>query len=307
MKDVAFFGAGLMGEPIAEHLLDAGYGVTVVCHRNREPIERLLARGAVEAESAGMAASRTDLALLVLPTSGDVETLVFREDGIATGMPANYLIVDMGTCYPADTRRLAARIDAAGGRFIDAPVTGGIEGARAGSLTLMAGGDPDILDSIRPVLETFCNEIYHFGGLGAGHAAKLIQNMIGWIEVAGIAEGMALAKSMNFDMDMFFRMLSSSHSNSPIIQWMVPKILSGAFHDVEFRLDLAFKDIRQAANLGREETSLPLPVVNAATELFQLARAAGFGSQDSTAVVRGLEAVLGQEIRDRRWIRGGDE
>ncbi|MDA0702160.1 MAG: NAD(P)-dependent oxidoreductase [Proteobacteria bacterium] len=306
MKNVAFFGAGLMGEPIAEHLIDAGYGVTVVCHRNRAPVERLVARGAVEAETAGKAAAQTDVALLVLPTSADVETLVFRPDGIAAGMPEGYLIVDMGTCYPADTRALAARIDTAGGRFIDAPVTGGIEGARAGSLTLMAGGDPAILESIRPIIETFCHEIYHFGGLGAGHAAKLIQNMVGWIEVAGVAEGLALAKAMDFDMDMFFKMLSSSHSNSPIIQWMVPKVLSGAFDDVEFRLDLAFKDIRQAASLGREESKLPLPVVNAATELFQLARASGYGSQDSTAVVRGLETVLGQEIRDPRWRKDSD-
>jgi 2-hydroxy-3-oxopropionate reductase len=121
--------------------------------------------------------------------------------------------------------------------------------------------------------------------------------MIGWIEVSAIAEGLALAATLGLDLKMFFRMLSSSHSNSPILQWMVPKVLAGAFEKVEFRLDLAHKDIRQAAAMAREETSLPLPVANAAVEVFQLARALGFGGQDSTAVIRGLETVMDTTAR----------
>lgn len=294
---VAVLGLGLMGEPMAAHLLDAGHDVVVVAHRNRASIERIVAKGAKEVENVAAAAASTELVLMLLPTSNEVETVLFGDSGIAAGMPPGYLAVDMGTCYPVDTQRLAQRFQKMGGRFIDAPVTGGVEGARAGTLATMAGGDPAILDSIRPLLEAFSSEVYHFGEIGAGHAAKLIQNMIGWIEVAGVAEGIALAKATGLDLETFFKMLSVSHSNSPIVQWMVPKIFAGAFDDVEFRLTLAHKDIHQATKLARETTRLPLPVANAATELFQLARALGFGDQDSTAVVRGLEAMLDEPAR----------
>lgn len=294
---ITIIGLGLMGEPMAAHLLDAGHDVVVVAHRNRASIERIVAKGAREAGSISEAAASTELALMLLPTSNEVEAVLFGDSGIAAGMAPDYLAVDMGTCYPADTRRLARRFQEAGGRFIDAPVTGGVEGARAGTLTVMGGGDPEILDGIRPLLAAFSSEIYHFGDIGAGHAAKLIQNMIGWIEVAGVAEGIALAKASGLDLETFFKMLSASHSNSPIVQWMVPKVFAGAFDNVEFRLALAHKDIHQAAKLARETTRLPLPVANAATELFQLARALGFGDQDSTAVIRGLEAMLDAPAR----------
>ena len=314
---VAVLGLGLMGEPMAAHLLAAGHEVTVVAHRSRASIERLLAKGADEAADAAEAAASTDLALMLLPTSNEVEAVLFGQAGttagtragaragttagaragIVAGMAPGYLAVDMGTCYPPDTRRLAQRFEEAGGRFIDAPVTGGVEGARAGTLTVMAGGDPAILDGIRPLLAAFSSHVYHFGEIGKGHAAKLIQNMIGWIEVAGVAEGIAFAKASGLDLETFFSMLSTSHSNSPIVQWMVPKVFAGAFDDVEFRLTLAHKDIHQAAKLARETTRLALPVANAATELFQLARALGFGDQDSTAVMRGLEAMLEEPAR----------
>lgn len=294
---VAFIGLGLMGEPMAGHIMRAGHQVFVVTHRNRVPIDRLVQAGAVEVETIAAAAAASDVALMVLPTSKEVEAVLFGDTGIAAGMKPGYLAVDMGTCYPTDTKRLARRFAEAGGRFIDAPVTGGVEGARAATLAIMAGGDVAAFDQIRPLLSTVGRDLYHFGDIGAGHAAKLVQNMIGFIEVAAVAEGLALSKAMGLDSQTFFHMLTNSHSNSPIVQWMVPKVFAGGFEDVEARLDIAYKDISQAAKMGREMTNLPLAVANAATEVFQLARALGFGDQDSTAVVRGLEKILGEEIR----------
>jgi len=297
MLRVALFGAGLMGEPMAGHLLDCGFSVATVAHRNRAPIERLARKGARECGSFAEAVAASDVTLMALPTSREVEEVLFGTGGVAPAVKTGHVIVDMGTCYPADTRRLAARVEALGGRFLDAPVTGGVEAARAAALTVMAGGDPIVLDSIRPVLDAFSAKIYHFGPVGAGHAAKLIQNMIGWIEVAGIAEGLALAKATGLELGTFFSMLSHSHSNSPIVQMMVPKVLSGGFDDIDFRLEGAHKDIRQAAELARETTTVPMSVANAAEALFRLSCADGFGRQDWTAIVRGLEKRLGLEFR----------
>ncbi|HTN98856.1 MAG TPA: NAD(P)-dependent oxidoreductase [Nordella sp.] len=296
MMKVAFLGAGLMGEPMAGHVLRAGHQVFVTAHRNRAPVERLVAAGAVEVASPAEAAAASDVALMILPTSREVEAVLFGDNGLAAGMRPGYLAVDMGTCYPADTKRLADRFAGAGGRLIDAPVTGGTEGARNATLAIMGGGDVAAFDEVSPLLKAFSAHLYHFGALGSGHAAKLVQNMIGFVEVAAVAEGLALSKALGLDSKMFFDMLTNSHSNSPIIQWMVPKVFAGAF-EAEARLDIAYKDMSQAVKMGREMTNLPLGIANAATEVFQLGRALGFGDQDSTAVVRGLEKILGEEIR----------
>jgi 3-hydroxyisobutyrate dehydrogenase-like beta-hydroxyacid dehydrogenase len=298
MARVAFFGAGLMGEHMAGHLLAAGHQVTVMAHRNREPIDRLVAKGAAEVAMPAEAAGRTEAAIMMLPTANEVETVIFGRQGLAERMSPGYTVIDMSTSYPPDTRRIAARFIETGGRFLDAPVTGGPSGAKNKTLTIMVGGDPTTLASARLLLEAMGQSIHHFGPVGAGHTAKLIQNMIGIIASAGIAEGFALAAAAGLDVQQFFQMLTSSTSNSPALQHVVPKVFAREFDKIGFRLDMAYKDIKQATALAREMT-VPLPVANGATELMQLARAQGFGHLDSTAVIRGLEAILGIEVRPR--------
>ncbi len=297
MARVAFFGVGLMGEPMARHLLSAGHTVVLAAHRHRDGVERLAAQGAVEVSRPAEAVGRTEVAIMVLPTADDVEDVLFGTGRAAAAMPPGYIVIDMGTSYPPHTRRLAARVAERGGRFLDAPVTGGPKGAHEGALAIMVGGDGSTLESVRPLLEAMGSSIYHFGGVGAGHTAKLVQNLIGIVAQAGIAEGFALAAAAGLDVGKVFEMLGSSMSASPALKSMVPKVFARAFDQVAFRLDLAYKDIRQATQLAREMT-LPLPAANGATELLQLARALGFGSQDSTAVVRGLEALLRIEVND---------
>jgi 3-hydroxyisobutyrate dehydrogenase-like beta-hydroxyacid dehydrogenase len=295
MAKIAFFGAGIMGEPMAGHLLAAGHQVVVVAHRNRAPIERLASHGAVEVASGAEAARRSEMAVLMLPTSREVEQVLFGPGGLGEAAGPGYLVIDMGTCYPPDTRRLAERW-LGRGRFIDAPVTGGPSGARSKTLTIMVGGEASAVEAARPVLEAMGPHIYHFGAVGAGHAAKLIQNMIGIIASAGIAEGFALAAKVGLDVEQFFKMLSTSTANSPALQHVVPKVFARDFDRVGFALDMAYKDIRQATALARE-MAVPLPAANGAIELMQVTRALGFGHQDSTALIRGLEAILGIEVR----------
>jgi len=280
---------------MVDHLLGAGHEVAVVAHRSRAAIDRVVGRGAVEAASSVEAIRRAQIVITMLPTGDDVEATLFDRGG-ASRIGAAHTVIDMGTSFPPQTRRLAARVADAGGRFLDAPVTGGPRGAQEGSLTIMAGGDASTLMDVRPVLEAMSARIYHFGPVGAGHTAKHIQNMIGIVASAGIAEGFAFAAAAGLDVEQFFQMLASSTSNSPALQSMVPKVLAGEFERVNFRLDLAYKDIRQATELAREMT-VPLPAANGAVELMQLARAFGYGSQDSTAMIRGLESVLHVEVR----------
>jgi 2-hydroxy-3-oxopropionate reductase len=298
MAKIAFFGAGIMGEPMAGHLLAAGHQVVVMAHHNREPIERLIAKGATEAKSPVDAARKTDVTITIVPTAREVEEIIFGRHGLAEAMSADYTIIDMSTSYPPDTRRIAERVAAKGGRFLDAPVTGGPSGARNKTLTIMVGGDAKTLEAMRPVLEAMGEHIHHFGGVGAGHTAKVIQNMIGTIASAGIAEGFVLAKAAGLDVEQFFKMLTTSTANSPALQHNVPKIFGREFDKVGFRLDLAYKDIRQATSLARE-LAVPLLAANGAVELMQMARATGHGQLDQTAIIRGLETVAGVEVRPK--------
>ncbi len=298
MAQVAFFGVGLMGELMVNRLLGARHEVTVVAHRSRAAIERVVAHGATEERMPSEAVRRTEVAITMLPTADDVAEVFFGAGRAAASMGPGYTVIDMGTSFPPDTRRLAARLSEAGGRFLDAPVTGGLRGAQEGTLTIMVGGDEDTLAAVRPILEAMGTHLFHFGGVGAGHTAKLVQNMIGIIAGAGIAEGFVLAAAAGLDVEQLFQMLSSSTSNSPALQSMVPKVMAREFEKVGFRLDMAYKDIRQATALARE-MSVPLLAANGATELLQLARALGFGSQDTTAMIRGLETILRIEVRGR--------
>jgi 3-hydroxyisobutyrate dehydrogenase-like beta-hydroxyacid dehydrogenase len=296
MARVAFFGVGQMGEPMAGHLLSAGHTVVVVAHRSRAGVERLVRGGAVEAPSAADAVRRTEVAIMVMPTADEVEEVLFGTGQAAAAMGPGYAVIDMGTSYPPQTRRLAARLAERGGRFLDAPVTGGPKGAQDGTLTIMVGGEGATLESMRQLLAAMGASIFHFGGVGAGHTAKLVQNMIGIVSSAAIAEGFVLAAAAGLDVEKVYEMLASSTSASPALKAMVPKVFARAFDQVNFRLDLAYKDLRQATQLAREMT-VPLPTANGATELLQLSRALGFGAQDSTAVIRGLEAILKLEVR----------
>jgi 2-hydroxy-3-oxopropionate reductase len=267
-----------------------------VAHSQRAGVDRLIARGATEVATASAAARQTQMAVLVLPTSDDVEAVIFGANGVAEGMPPGYIVIDMGTGYPVQTRRLAAQLSDRHARFLDAPITGGVKGAKEGTLAIMVGGDAGVLETVRPVLNRMGSHIYHFGEVGAGHTAKLVQNMISIMTYAALAEGYVLAAAAGLDVEKVYEMMAAVPAASPTLKSMMPKVLKRAFKDVTFRLDLVHKDIRQASQLGRE-LAVPLPTTNGAIELLELARALGFGAEDQTAVIRGLETIRRVEVK----------
>lgn len=283
---------------MAIRLLQAGHTVVVVAHRNRDPIDRLVARGAREVSTPLEAARLTDVAIMMLPTAQDVETVLFGPHGLGSSLPPTYMVIDMGTSYPPDARRLATRIQALGGGFMDAPVTGRPSGAREGTLTIMVGGDLQALAHVRPILDAVGQHIYHFGPVGSGHTAKLIQNLISIACNAAIAEGFVLAAASGLNVRDLLTMLMALPSANPALGRFISRVLKRQFDPIDVRLDMIFKDLTQAISLAQELT-VPLAVASGATQVLQLARELGFGRLDSTAMIRGLETVVGTEVRDR--------
>jgi 3-hydroxyisobutyrate dehydrogenase-like beta-hydroxyacid dehydrogenase len=176
-KRIGFIGAGLMGHGMAKNIVK-GYPLTVLAHRNRTPIEDLLSRGAREAESAQALARDSDIVILCLPSSAQVEALVHAEDGILAGAHEGLVVVDTTTADPSSTEQVAAALTRAGIGFADAPLTRSPVQAHEGKLNTLVGADDATLAEIRPVLETFCENIFHIGPVGAGHKLKLINNFL---------------------------------------------------------------------------------------------------------------------------------
>ena len=167
-RRIGFIGVGLMGHGMARNIVDKGYELTVLGHRNRKPIEDLLGRGASEAESPAALARASDILILCVPSSAGVELCVFGEDGILAGAHANLIVIDSTTAEPASTERVAKALAAKDVRFADAPLTRSPKDAEAGRLNTLVGADTELLAEIRPVLEAYCENIFHVGPVGSG-------------------------------------------------------------------------------------------------------------------------------------------
>jgi 3-hydroxyisobutyrate dehydrogenase-like beta-hydroxyacid dehydrogenase len=293
-KRIGFIGAGLMGHGMAKNIVDKGFALTVLGHRNRTPIEDLLGRGAVEAESPAALARASDIVFLCEPSSVEVERVVLGEDGILAGAHEGLIVVDSTTAEPASTLKVAAELAAAGIRFVDAPLTRSPAQAHAGTLNTLVGADDATLAEIRPVLETFCENIFHIGPVGAGHKLKLINNFLSQGMAALIAEAVTTATKAGVDLQKLFDVVSEGGANSGVFQRMMPWVLGGEGGMV-FQLKNGQKDVRYYTHLAEACGSTAF-LGEAVHQTFALASALGEGESYVPALARALGKVNGVEI-----------
>jgi 3-hydroxyisobutyrate dehydrogenase len=289
---VAVVGLGVMGRPMARHLLDAGFAVRV-WNRSRAAVEELAAAGAIAADSAADAARGAQAALTVLPDSGDVERAVLGPAGIADGLAAGGaasdgasrpVVVDLSTISPAVTERIAAALDARGVEMLDAPVTGGERGAVEGSLTIMVGGRADVLERCRPLLDVLGRRIVHTGAVGSGQRTKLVNQAIVAQGHVAMAEGLALARRSGLDPARTLEVVSTGTAASWVLTHLAPRVLAGDF-DPGFTIRLMRKDLRLAHEAARE-LGLDLPGARLALEAFGRADEEGLGALGTQAVAK---------------------
>ena len=191
---IGFIGAGLMGHGVAKNILAGGYPAAVLAHRNRAPVDDLLGRGATEAPSAAALARDVDVLFTCVSDSAVLDEVVHGADGVLAGPPrAGLVLVDLTTADPAATRRLASELAAAGVRMLDAPMTLTPKEAEEGTLNLLVGGDPALLEEVRPILATFTQRIFHTGPLGTAHTLKLINNFLSQGTNAVVVEAIVTA------------------------------------------------------------------------------------------------------------------
>jgi 3-hydroxyisobutyrate dehydrogenase-like beta-hydroxyacid dehydrogenase len=275
-------GLGAMGRPMAANLLAGGFPVAVLRHRDTAAPSALAAAGAGVVDSLAALVAAVDAIILMLPSSQEVEETVLGPDGLEGLARPGQVIVDMGTSDPASTRRLSERLASRGVDFLDAPVTGGVKGAAAGTLLIMAGGPPHALDRVRPALETLGSAVVHVGESGAGHTLKIINNLIAVTTGALIAEALRLAEAARLPLPVVLDVLQKGSANSAALQGMAGRIRSRQF-DPGFRVNLARKDLTLAEGLART-AGVRLPVGAAARVVFDEACEAGLGDLDTSAL-----------------------
>jgi 3-hydroxyisobutyrate dehydrogenase len=280
---IAWIGLGTMGEAMAGHLLDAGHELTVH-NRTREREEALAARGAKRAGSPREAAQGAELVGLCVSDSPDVEALVLGPEGIAEGIGRGAVVLDCSTIAPDTSRRLAAALAERGAGAVDAPVSGGSEGARKGQLTAFVGGEDAHVAIAHPALEAFCRSITHLGGPGAGQAGKAVNQVLISGTYAALGEGLALGEKEGLPLEALVAALGGGAAGSWILENRSGNVIRGSY-PLGFKMELHLKDLRIAL-AESDRLGLPMEVTRVVAEQAQRLVDAGYGGEDSSSLAR---------------------
>lgn len=293
MPGTGFIGLGNMGGALARRLARAG--PLRVWDRDPRAVAALAGEGAAAAEGPGGVADGADVVLTCLPTSAEVEEVLFAADGVAAAAAPGTLVADMTTGDPFATRRIAARLGERGLGMVDAPVSGGVAGARRGDIAIMVGGPDRLFEQARPVLEAISANVLHAGDAGAGHAMKLINNAVSACARVATFEGLALAVKLGMDPARFAEILSKGTGRGYVADTTLPRFVLQGRRDQGFALALMCKDLALAADLARE-AGAPLTAGDRARELFQQALDELGDRADITQVVRIFERAAGVDV-----------
>ena len=288
---VGFIGLGVMGQPMAGNLLAAGADL-IVHNRTREAQDVLVARGAAGASSPAEVAASADIVITMLADDDAVRGVV--GDGLLPAARPGMLIIDMSTVSPLLSRELAARAADRDVRVLDAPVSGGDVGARAGTLSIMAGGDAADLERARPVLDVLGGSIVHCGPSGAGQVVKACNQVLVAITIGGISEALVLGGKLGVAPDVILDVLSRGLAANRVMELRRDNFLTAEFTP-GFRVDLHHKDLDIALS-SAGQANVPLPRTAGVQQLFRQLRAAGRGGQDHTAILAAVGAQAGLDV-----------
>jgi 2-hydroxy-3-oxopropionate reductase len=291
MTTIAFVGLGIMGAPMAAHLLDAGHDVIGV-NRSRAPEDALVAEGGRRAGSLAEAAAEADVVVTMVPDSPDVEELALGEHGIYRSARPGTLHVDCSTIRPDVARRLAAAGAEAGLRVVDAPVSGGQAGAVEGTLSIMVGGADADVESARPLLEVVGRTVVHVGPAGAGQTVKAANQLIVAGHLALLAEAIVFLEAHGVDTEAATAVLGGGLAGSAVLERKAVGMLARTF-EPGFRVDLHHKDLGIVTSAARE-AGVAIPLGAQVAQLMGALRAQGSGSLDHSALLLLVEQLSGR-------------
>lgn len=289
--NIGFIGLGVMGRPMAGHLIAAGHTV----HLNRiKPISQFLVDdGGIAAQTPKAVAEASDVIIIMVPDTPDVAAVLFGEHGVAEGLSKGKVVIDMSSISPVETRRFAKKIEDLGCVYLDAPVSGGEAGAKNAALTIMVGGTAESFAQALPLFEILGKTITHIGPVGDGQVAKVANQIVVGLTIEAVAEALTLAKSAGADPSKVREALLGGLAKSTILEVHGQRMIEQTF-DPGFRIKLHRKDIGLAVDTARQ-LALALPNVALVEQVMNAAVAGGDGDKDHSALIRTIEAMAGQK------------
>ena len=290
---IGFVGTGIMGAPMAAHLQAGGHQLLLNQHRSPVP-ENLLAGGAKVASSLAELARDAEVIITMLPDTPDVEQALFGENGIAAGLGAGKLLIDMSSISPIATKGFAERIAALGVDYVDAPVSGGEVGAKNAALTIMAGGSAAAFARAEPLFQLMGKNITLVGGVGDGQTTKVANQIIVGLTIEAVAEGLLFASKAGADVAKVREALMGGFASSRILEVHGERMIKRTF-DPGFRIRLHSKDFELALS-GAKALGVALPATAGAQQLLNACIAAGFGDKDHSALLLALETLANHKI-----------
>ena len=286
---VGFVGLGDMGAPMAANILKAGHPL-VAYDIQPAKNERIAALGAQVASGPADVARRARTVISMVDTTAQAEEVIVGPGGFIETAQSGDLVISMSTIDPMALRRMHEKLAATGIALIDAPVSGMDKGAKDGTLKAFVGGDSAVLERARPVLRAVASDITHVGAIGQGCAMKMINNMLAQINRIVIAEALVLGATAGLDPKQMVELIGKATGNSAAFQIYAPRMLAHNF--AGSRMDITFKDMELQTSLGKS-LKVPLFMANMAQQVCQMGRAAGFGSEDGSAIVKVYEQLAG--------------
>jgi len=292
MSDLGFAGLGIMGRPMALNLLRGGHRLHLFS-RSGVP-EELVRAGGLACASGREAAQRAEVVFAMVPDTPDVERVLFAPEGVAAGLSAGKVFVDMSSISPIATKDLAARVNALGAEYVDAPVSGGDVGARNATLTIMVGASEAGFARVKPLLDLLGKNVTHVGPNGAGQTAKVANQIVVALTIEGVAEALLFAAKAGVDPAKVRQALLGGFASSRVLEVHGQRMIEANF-EPGARVELHQKDLENALQ-GARAMGLALPGTANAQQLFNAVKAMGGARRDHSAMVQALEALAGRTV-----------
>ena len=293
---IGFIGIGAMGKPMALNLLKAGHELYVF-DVVAAAVADMVAQGGQACTSPKELAQKTEAVITMLPNAKIVESTLTGENGLLAGSRPGQVFIDMSSVSAGSTKLMAKLAGEKGVGYVDAPVSGGVAGATAGTLTIMVGGSADDVAKVQPILQAMGKNIHHVGEVGAGDSIKVVNNLLLGINTAAVAEALVLGVKSGLSPQVMLDIIKGSSGRSYALEAKTPGFILKNNFAAGFAIDLQYKDLELAAETAKS-LGMPLPLGSMAQQIFEMARAKGLGREDISAVIKVWEELVGVQVRE---------
>jgi 3-hydroxyisobutyrate dehydrogenase-like beta-hydroxyacid dehydrogenase len=289
--NIGFIGTGVMGKPMAKNILKSGYPLTLYA-RNQDKVKELINDGAQLVNSPSEVAKKCEVIVLSLPFDPEVKEIITGKNGLLSGAGNDCLIIDTTTGTPQNSIDMASLAASQGVEYIDAPVSGGVQGAIDGTLTFIVGGNEKAIVKATPVLNTMGSNIYRVGDVGTGRTLKALNQIISAMNTLTICETVVLGNKLGVTAEKFYEVLSHCAANSYHLQTKMPNFIIPGKFDIGHRIEMMIKDLEIALQIARDN-NVPMYLSSLGTQMYRAGSASGYAKKDISSMVKYLGSIIG--------------